>query len=357
METLLVPTLLAAVLAVVLTPLVGALARGLGIVDRPGGRRVGFAAVTPRLGGLAVFGAFFAVLWLYLPSITPHFRPGQLTAFALAAAALVAVGVIDDKWGVPPALQLLVHIAVAVVLVAVGMGIEEVTNPFGGRIDLHQWQLQVPFSEAGRFIQLPADLITVAWVVLVINAINWLDGLDGLAAGVGGISAVTLALLSLSAAVGQPHVALLAMVLAGSLAGFLIFNFHPAKIFLGTAGSTFLGFTIATLAIISGGKVATAVLVLGFPILDALTVIIRRSATGGVPWRADTKHFHHQLLARGWSVRRAVLFIYILSALFGALALLAGTTSLKLLAFVLLLVLLASILLWLTKTKPARASK
>lgn len=348
------PTLLAVVIATLATPLVAIAAKRFGVVDHPGGRRI-HRRITPRLGGLAVMAGFFLALWAVLPQIAPNFRPGQLAAFGLAALFLMVIGIIDDARGVPPALQLLSHVVVALVLVAVGMGIEEVSNPFGGTIDLSVWSIAVPGFETERFLQLPADLITVAWVVLVINAINWLDGLDGLASGVGLISAATLALLSLSAGVDQPHVALLAMLLAGALAGFLPYNFNPARIFLGTVGSTFVGFTLATLAIISGGKVATALLVLGFPIIDALTLIARRVAVGAPPWQADTRHLHHLLLARGLSVRRTVLALYGVTAAFGAIALVAGTTGNKVLALGLLVVLVGGILVWLTVVRPRKA--
>jgi UDP-GlcNAc:undecaprenyl-phosphate/decaprenyl-phosphate GlcNAc-1-phosphate transferase len=353
MGTLIVAGLLAAALAAIVTPMVARLAVAAGIVDRPGGRRI-HPRITPRIGGLAVAGAFFAVLVLYLPQISSHFRPEQPPAFMLAALFLIVVGVIDDRRGLGAGWQLAAHIIVALVLVAVGMGIEEVTSPFGGKISLHQIEIGVPFFGAERDIQLPADLLTVAWVVLVINAVNWLDGLDGLASGVGLISSVTLVALSLTALVNQPHVALLGAILAGSLAGFLPYNFHPARIFLGTAGSTFIGFTVATLAIISGGKVATALLVLGFPIIDALTIIVRRTATGALPWQADTRHLHHLLLARGFSIRRAVVLLYLLSASFGGIALLAGTTGNKLLAMGLLALLMGTLLVWLART-PRRA--
>lgn len=345
--------LLSATVTILATPLVIILAKRLGIVDRPGGRRI-HSAVTPRLGGLAVLVGFFAAMAVYLPSISPHFRPGQLGAFAIAAAILLAVGLIDDKWGVSPVIQLLSQVAVGAILVAVGMGIEQVTNPLGGIIDLHQWQVVIPGFEEGRYLQLPADLLTIAWVVLVINAFNWLDGLDGLATGIGAISAVTIALLSLSVVVDQPHVALLALILAGAAAGFLPYNFDPAKIFLGTVGSTFIGFTLATLAIISGGKVATALLVLGFPIIDALSIVVRRTASGALPWQADNRHLHHLLLKRGYSVRKTVLSLYGVSAIFGALALLAGTTGNKALAFILLAVLMTTILVWLGRTRNSR---
>lgn len=343
MAELLAPALLAAVVAVGLSPLLVTVARRYGIVDRPGGRRI-HLGVTPRLGGVAVLLGFFVSFLVFLPEIAPNFKPKQLLGFSLAALLLLVVGVIDDKRGLSPWLQLGSQIMAGLLLVVVGMGIEEITNPLGGKLVLDQLKFAVPIGGVDYFLSLPADLLTVAWVVLVINAVNFLDGLDGLATGVGAITAVTLALLSLSAAVDQPFVAMLALMLAGALAGFLVFNWHPAKIFLGTVGSSFLGFAIATLAIISGGKVATAILVLGFPILDALVLVTRRSLVGGAPWKADARHLHHQLLAAGFSVRQAVGVIYVLSATFGALALLAGTTGQKALAFSLLIVLMGAVL-------------
>jgi len=339
----LLPALLAAVVTAGLSPLLVAVARRYGIVDAPGGRRVHLRP-TPRLGGVAVVAGFFVAFLVLLPEIAPNFKPKQLVGFSLAALVLLIVGVIDDKRGLPAWIQLGSQVAAGLLLVAVGMGIEEVTNPLGGKLALDQLKFAVPIGGVDHFLNLPADLLTVAWVVLVINAVNFLDGLDGLAGGVGAITAATLALLSLSAAVNQPFVAALALMLAGALAGFLVFNWHPAKIFLGTVGSTFVGFTIATLAIISGGKVATAILVLGFPILDALVIVTRRSLVGGAPWQPDARHLHHQLLAAGFSVRQAVGVIYVLSATFGGLALLAGTTGQKALAFSLLIVLMGVVL-------------
>lgn len=341
--------------ALVTTPLMVLLARRLRIVDTPGGRRI-HQRVTPRLGGVAVLAAFFTVFVTYLPELAPHFKPNQLLGFSLAAALLLIVGVIDDKRGVPAYLQLLTHIACGLALVVVGMGIDEITNPLGGgKISLDVLTFTQTINGVDYHLNLPADLITVLWVVLVINALNWLDGLDGLAAGVGAIAAGTIALLSVSALVGQPHVALLALILAGSLIGFLTYNWQPARIFLGTVGSAFIGFTLATLAIVSGGKVATALLVLGFPILDALTLIVKRTVAGAKPWEADARHLHHLLLGRGWSVRQTVLSIYVLSACFGGLALLTQTTRGKAYAFAGLIILMSAVLVWLARPtkKPA----
>lgn len=342
--------------AAVFTPWVGRFAAKFGIVDRPGGRRI-HRKVTPRLGGAAVLAGFFLGFLLFLPWLAPHFRPGQLLLFSLTAVFLLAVGFLDDKRGLSPPVQLLSHTVAGISLAVAGMAIEEVTNPFGGKIPLDQLQIAMPFDTGGRLLNLPADLLTVIWVVLVINAVNWLDGLDGLASGVGGIAAVTIALLSLSAVVDQPHVALLALLLAGSIVGFLVYNFHPAKIFLGTIGSTFIGYVLATLAVISGGKIATAFLVLGFPILDATTIILRRVATGTPPWRPDTRHLHHLLLRRGFSVRKTVLFLYGVSAVFGLTALAAGTTGRKVLMAVVLAVMLGALLVWLARPAPRKSSQ
>jgi UDP-GlcNAc:undecaprenyl-phosphate/decaprenyl-phosphate GlcNAc-1-phosphate transferase len=346
-DTLLYAFLLTFSVAAALTPWIGRFAISHGIVDRPGGRRI-HRTVTPRLGGAAVLAAFFAGFVFFLPQLSPNFLSGQLLIFTLTAAFLLLVGYLDDKRGLPPWVQLLSHVVAGISLAAAGMGIEEVTNPFGGKISLDQLQLVVPFT-GGSMLNLPADLITVLWVVLVINAVNWLDGLDGLAAGVGGIAATTIALLSLSAVVDQPHVALLALLLAGSIAGFLIYNFHPAKIFLGTVGSTFVGYVLATLAVISGGKIATAFLVLGFPILDATTIILRRLAVGAPPWKPDTRHLHHLLLRRGFSIRKTVLFLYGISAVFGLTALVAGTTGQKVLMAAILAAMLGLLLAWLAR--------
>ncbi len=345
MHEVVLPAVIALCASLILTPIMIVAARYFGVVDVPGGRRI-HSRITPRLGGVAILLAFFVSLWLFLPEIAPNFKDKQLLGFMAASTLLLVIGIADDKWGVPAIWQFLSQVVAGVTLVLVGMGIEEVTSPFGGKLDLHVWDISIALGGVPHFLALPADLITVAWVVLVINAVNWIDGLDGLAGGVGLISAITLALLSLSATVDQPHVATLAMILAGAIAGFLVYNFNPAKIFLGTVGSTFIGFSIATLAIISGGKIATAVLVLGFPILDALSLVIRRSLTGQAAWQPGTDHLHHLLLARGWSVRRTVLSIYLLCASFGALALLAGTTQLKAVSFGLLAVLMVGVLIW-----------
>jgi UDP-GlcNAc:undecaprenyl-phosphate GlcNAc-1-phosphate transferase len=171
------------------------------------------------------------------------------------------------------------------------------------------------------------------------NTINFLDGLDGLASGVSGIAAVVMFGVAIGPRVNQPVTALLAIILAGAAFGFLPYHFYPAKIFMGDSGAYFLGLALAMLAIYSGAKLATAVLVLGFPIFDALWAAIRRMAKRKSPFRADRRHLHHLLLDAGLSQRQAVLTLYAVSAAFGAVALLTGPFD-KFVALVVLLLLM-----------------
>jgi UDP-GlcNAc:undecaprenyl-phosphate GlcNAc-1-phosphate transferase len=160
-------------------------------------------------------------------------------------------------------------------------------------------------------------VFTVVWIVGMINSINFIDGLDGLSSGIALIAAVTLGILSLTASVGQPLVAVLCFVLAGALLGFLRWNFHPAVVFQGTSGVMFLGYTLAVLSILGTAKVAVALLVLGIPIIDSFWVIVRRVSSGRSPFSPDRGHIHHRLLDLGLSHRGTVLFIYAVCAALG----------------------------------------
>jgi UDP-GlcNAc:undecaprenyl-phosphate GlcNAc-1-phosphate transferase len=163
----------------------------------------------------------------------------------------------------------------------------------------------------------------------MINSINWIDGLDGLSSGVGLIAAVTLGVISLSVAVEQPYVAVLCFTLAGALAGFLRWNFHPASIFMGTSGTMFVGYALAVLSILGTAKVAVAMLVLGVPIIDTFWIIVRRLVAHRSPFTPDRGHIHHRLLDLGLSHTQTVLLIYGLCLGLAALAfVLSGTAQL-----------------------------
>lgn len=321
----------AAVLSAAFTVAVRAAARALGIVDDPrvaADRKVHQAPI-PLLGGIAIFGSFSLVVLGYA------FFSGRLVGDALPLKYLLGLiigggilmvgGALDDWFRLPARAQIVFPFFAALVIVAAGIGPKVLSNPLGGVIRLDG--LEIPLLTIGStpyFLTLPADLFTVLWLFLLMYTTKLLDGLDGLVAGTGVIASVIIFLLSLHPDVVQPGTAMLAAILAGASLGFLVFNWHPASIFLGEGGSVFIGFVLGVLSIIAGGKIATALLIFGVPILDVFWVVAwrifkeRRSPfTVG-----DRQHLHFRLLAYGLSHRQTVLLFWLLSGAFGTMTLL-----------------------------------
>jgi UDP-GlcNAc:undecaprenyl-phosphate GlcNAc-1-phosphate transferase len=324
---------LALILSAVLTPFVRRIALRYGIVDHPGKRKVHQQPIA-YLGGLAIFLAFVIAVAAHLAFSR------QLDALLVGCAILVVVGAIDDVRGLSPWVKLAWQFLAAAVALAGGIGITSFTNPLGGEIVLNHWRFGVTLVGVHFHISPLANALSLLWMVGLANTINFLDGLDGLACGVSGIAATIMFVLSVGPHVHQPGVALLAIILAGSAFGFLPYNFHPAKIFMGDSGALFLGLILAMLAIYSGTKLATAVLVLGFPIIDALWAVLRRLYHHTSPFRADRRHFHHLLLDVGLSQRQAVLILYVVSVAFGTIALFSGSFA-KLIALIILVLIMA----------------
>ena len=313
----------AALIALAVTPVVRAVVIRYGMVDRPEARRVNTIPV-PRGGGLAVCAAFLLVAGLFLAlNQTAHFIPSEfnidpeeVTALLLGGALAAGLGAIDDLLDLRARLQLLGQIAVACLAVFLGVTITFVANPLGNDII--------------RFDGLIAAGLTIFWIVGMINSINWIDGLDGLSSGIAFIAAVTLGIISLTTqVVPSPLIAVLCFALAGSLLGFLRWNFYPATIFSGTSGVQFVGYTLAVLAILGTAKVAVALLVLGIPIIDTFWIIVRRLSEGRSPFSPDRTHIHHRLLDLGLSHRQTVLVIYGICLALSILSmLLSGVTQL-----------------------------
>jgi len=301
--------LAAALIALVLTPVVRRIVLRYEVVDHPEARRVNIVPV-PRGGGLAVCAAFLLVAstFLYLNEgavfvpIPFSLQPSDVAALLLGGGIAAALGAVDDLLDLRARLQLLGQVALALFAVGLGVTIDFIANPLGGP----------PF----RFADPVAAGLTVFWIVGMINSINWIDGLDGLSSGVALIAAVTLGIISLStqvgtsSQVGQPLIAVLCFALAGALLGFLRWNFNPASIFAGTSGVQFVGYTLAVLAILGTAKVAVALLVLGVPIIDTFWIIVRRVSQRRSPFSPDRTHIHHRLLDLGLSHRETVLTIY-----------------------------------------------
>jgi UDP-GlcNAc:undecaprenyl-phosphate GlcNAc-1-phosphate transferase len=313
--------ILAALIALAVTPLVRRVVLRYEIVDRPEARRVNTTPV-PRGGGLAVCGAFLLVSALFLivnqtTGIVPipfSIGTSQMVALLLGGAVAAGLGAVDDLLDLRARYQLLGQVALAGAAVALGVSITFITNPFGPDF---------------RFTGPVAAGLTIFWIVGMINSINWIDGLDGLSSGVAFIAAVTLGLISLTTeVVAQPLIAVLCFTLAGSLLGFLRWNFHPATIFAGTSGVQFVGYTLAVLAILGTAKVAVALLVLSVPIIDTFWIIVRRLSERRSPFSPDRTHIHHRLLDLGLSHQQTVLAIYGICLVLAVLSLLlSGVTQ------------------------------
>ena len=312
---LICPLLTGFLVSLILTPLLIRIGKRLRFIDRPHGPYINVRPLV-RLGGVVIFLSFTAVAAFFLP-LEKH-----LLALLLGGFWLTVVGTVDDIFDLSPPVLGLAHAAAALILVLGGIGIDFVTNPLsflGGPKIFHLDIWQIPFQIQGLTYHLTvlADLFTLIWVFALINIVDWLDGLDGLASGVGVVS--TAVILAISLIFHTPVTATLSLILGGVLLGFLAFNFSPAKILLGSGGYL-LGFLIAGLGIFSGGKIATALLVLGLPVLDTLIVLWGRFRRGRPLHLGDRTHLHHRLLERGLSVRQVVLLEWGLCALLGGAA-------------------------------------
>lgn len=302
--------LLALVVSLLLTPVVRKLAIKINAMDTPGERKV-HLKVMPRLGGLAVYASFAIVVLL----ISPHNM--ALAGLLLGGLLIVLLGLVDDTRGLPAKVKLAGQTVAALAVVPFGIQISFVTNPL---------------SDGMVYLGLLAIPVTVFWIVAVTNAVNLIDGLDGLAGGVTVIAALTIAAVAWQQGVFDGglnslfEVAVLALILAGAVLGFLRYNFYPAKIFLGDTGSMFLGYCLAVLSIMSATKSAAAIpvfipiIILGIPLLDTFFAIVRRRCNKRPIFKADKEHMHHRLMAIGLSHRRTVLVIYGISIFMGASA-------------------------------------
>ena len=300
-------------LALVITPLVIRLARRIKAVDRPGVRSV-HERPTPRIGGVAIFlsamcliivvpflnnavGAAFRNVWL------------QLVTLLCSAAFIFLIGLVDDLKGLPARFKFLAELLAAVALCFVGVRITSIEITDGLVLNL------------GWF----GCLLTLLWVIGITNAVNLSDGLDGLAAGISAVACGVIAIFAIRG--GDTIMAVFMLALLGSLCGFLVFNFNPAKIFMGDCGSLFLGYTIAATSIMCMKKssaivgLALPVLALGIPIFDTLFAMLRRFLERRSLFAPDRNHFHHRLLELGLRQRHAVIAIYLATLLSAGLGL------------------------------------
>lgn len=306
-------------LSVFMVPAVRRLAIRLGAVDLPDGIRKIHTTAVPRMGGVAIFIAFIVpIVAMYVIGYyrLPNRVPGLFTelegqvipAAALLGASLLMLllGVYDDIRHASPKVKLFVQAVAAVIICVAGIRISGTRNPFTGNM-----------MEFGWF----AYPLTIFWILAVTNAINLIDGMDGLGPGVGLFVAGTMFAVSL--VYGVTLVSLITSVLVGAIIGFLIFNFHPAKIFMGDSGSLFIGFVLAAMAVQNSVKRAllVPVIALALPIVDTLMAIVRRWSKGLPMSAPDKQHVHHRLIQMGFSQRQAVFVLYGICAVLGCAAL------------------------------------
>lgn len=340
------PLSIAAVLAFVATYFVIKLYTHFRWLDDPSSNsqaKVVHTYPVPRGGGLAIFVSVFFASLIFL-GVDQH-----VIGILSGAFILTVVGFFDDRFNLNPYLRLILGFFAALLVVFSGIGIAFITNPVGGGI-LHLDWPRITFSFLGeqRSIWVLSDLFALLWIVWSMNMVNWSKGIDGQLPGVVVIAATAIAILSFrfTEDVTQWEVSILAAIVAGAYLGFLPWNFYPQKIMPGYGGGTLAGYLLATLAILSGAKVATAILVLGIPTMDAIYTVLRRVASGRSPVWGDRGHFHHRLLDIGWGKRRIAVFYWLMSIVLGVLALQLNARQ-KLFTIVLLGVTLGGVLLWL----------
>lgn len=329
--------------SLVATPVVIRWAKRHGFVDDPATHihpAILHNVITPRAGGIPIFLALLSIL-LFLP------LDQRLLAILAGAGIVTALGTLDDKYDLSPFLRLGIMFGAATLVVAGGVGITFITNPFGGEIRFDQIVWSFNFLGETRNIIVLADLLAIIWIVWVMNAISWSSGVDGQMSGIAAIAAVVLAMVSLKYLASDPAqvpVAVLSFVTAGAYLGFLIYSIYPQKIMPGFGGATLAGFLLAVLAILSGGRLATALLVLAIPLLDSAWTIYRRLRSGRSPFLGDREHFHHKLIDLGLSKKQIAYFYWALAAVLGLLALSLDSQG-KLFAFVLIIIVGVAVLL------------
>ncbi|MEX2314421.1 MAG: MraY family glycosyltransferase, partial [Thermomicrobiales bacterium] len=342
----------AVTVAAVTTPLIRESARRLQLLDQLEERRVHTIPI-PRIGGLGVYCGFLVAVAVSFTLPVDRFgvEIERILLLLIGATMIVGVMLVDDIVGIAPLPKLGVQFAAAAVVVLPrfrgethGIVIEQFNAPYRGTVTL-------PLLVAIGF--------TVFWIVGMMNAINWSDGIDGLAASITLVATVILFLHTYFRPAGDPQftISLLAIALAGAIVGFLLYNWHPASIIMGDSGSMFLGFALATISVIGGAKIATALLALGVPILDTAWVILYRVMHGRSPLNADRGHLHHRLLDAGWSQRQIVTGVAGITALFGALSLALPSREAKLGAMIVMGVVLLALIGWLARRGPDRATR
>ncbi len=326
----LVPFVLALFMSTALTSITLRVYRGLGWVDKSTNKdhpKNIHVVPVPRGGGIPIYGAMLLTILVLVPF------DQQMAGIIAGATILLVLGILDDLFNLSPYVRLFWGTVAALIVVLVGIGINYISNPVGGILQLNTWM---------------ANGIAVLWIVWCMNFVNMgAKGLDGQLPGVVVIASVVMGVLSFRFAndITAWSSTAVSFALAGAFAGLLIFNIYPQKIMPGWGGGSLAGYFLAVLSMLSGAKVATALIVLGVPLMDVMYAIVRRVVQGKSPVWGDNKHLHHRLLQLGWSKRQVAVFYWVVTAILGGVALQLDSRA-KIYTIVMLAVLVGGLLLW-----------
>lgn len=332
------PFLISFLVVAAVTPVTIKFAQKFKLVDNPKTHKhpaIIHKKTLPRAGGLPIYlGILVAILIFFWGN--PIFVP-----ILIAGALVVLIGLLDDKYDVSAYVRFIGNIFCVAIVVFSGVSIPFITNPLGGILSFSNTSILF----FGMTLSI-GSVLAIIWVAWVMNMLNWSKGVDGQMPGVAAISAVIIGIASLRFPVltdTNIMAAEVAFIVAGAALGFLIYNFYPAKIFPGYS-ATILGFMIGILSIVSGVKLATAVLVMGVPAADFMFTFARRILSGKSPFKGDREHLHHLLLKAGWGQKRIAFSYWGMSALLGISALTLSSKG-KLFVIILVIVLVGAIIL------------
>jgi len=313
--------LFSVLLAFALTPVIRVLAFKIGAIDVPKDARRMHKTPIPLIGGLGIFISFSISTLLFVEELN-----GRILGFLAGMLVMAIIGIIDDIREMSAMKKLCGQLLASLFPVLTGTRIDSFIV-FGVTYELPDWL---------------SILLTLLWIVGITNAINLIDGLDGLACGISVISSFCLVLTAVISS-SQGNIALLSLLLAGACLGFLPFNIHPAKMFMGDTGALILGYALSTISVLGVFKFNALVsflvpfLILGLPASDTITSIIRRLLKRKSPFAADRGHLHHKLIDMGFSQRASVLILYSISALLGICAVMFTASKERIALFILLI--------------------
>jgi UDP-GlcNAc:undecaprenyl-phosphate GlcNAc-1-phosphate transferase len=312
MENIFASFILAAAISLFTTPLAKKLAYKMGAIDIPKDDRRVHNEPMPLMGGLAIYIAFIVSCFIFLP------MNKTFLSIIIGGTLILISGIIDDIKDLSPKGKLIFQIAASLILILGDVKIDVITNPFVNSDSvIHLNGLSIP--------------ITIFWVVGVTNTLNLIDGLDGLAAGISTIASLTFVFVAKE--LNYIPIMIISAIVAGASFGFLSYNFHPARIFMGDTGALLLGFILAAISIegvmksVAAIAVIVPLIILGLPIFDTTLAIFRRFLNGKSIAEADRGHLHHKLLERGYSQQKTVLILYAISLVFSLMAILVSKVN------------------------------